>query len=98
MTVNIKDVIITMTPAQQRTLDEDKKKLLDLALQAQAADTAFKDFAGDVAETFEDFGITKSGLVNFAKAKAKTGSVNGEVEKLESKIEEFQFLDGQQGE
>lgn len=92
--MNIKDVVATLTEAQQRTLNDDKKKLVDLATVLQSSTTALNIYATDVAESFKEFGITKTGLLTYAKAQAKLGSVDGEVEKLNSKIEELQFLAG----
>lgn len=92
--MNIRDVVVTMTEAESRTLNDDKKKLVDLATVLQSSTTALNDYATDVAESFKDFGITKTGLLTYAKAQAKMGSVEGEVEKLNSKIEELQFLAG----
>lgn len=93
MTVNIKDVVITMNEAQSRSLEDDKKKLVQLATALISATEALNTYATEAAESYEEFGLTKSGLVAYAKAQAKTGSVSGEVSKLEAKIEEFEFLD-----
>ena len=93
--VNISDVVVTMNEAEKRSLEDDKKRLIDLATKAQAATQAFNDLAGDVAESFKEFGLTKTGLSSYAKSKAKTGTISGEVTKLEIKIEELQFLDGE---
>lgn len=92
--MNIKDVTATLSEAEKRTLESDKKKLVDLATVLQSSTTALNDYATDVAESFKEFGITKTGLLTYAKAQAKMGSVEGEVEKLNSKIEELQFLAG----
>lgn len=93
--VNIKDVVINMTSAQKRSLEDDKKKLVQLATALISATEALNTFAGDVAESYQEFGVTKSGLTSFAKAKAKTGSVLSELSKLDAKREELEFLDGE---
>lgn len=92
MTINIKDTIITMTDAEKRTFNDDRKKLVDLAIQMQASTEAFNSYANEVGESFKDFGITPTGLKTYARAKAKE-NVSGELAKLEAKIEELQFLE-----
>ncbi len=89
--VNIQDVVITMTDAQKRTLIEDRKKAVQLATQMQAATEMFNEHCKEVAESFADFGITASGLKSYAKAAAKS-NVEGELAKLEAKIEELNFI------
>lgn len=93
MTINIKDVVVTMTDAQKRTLQEDRKRLVGLAIQLQAATDAFNEQAKEVANVFKEFGITPTGLKTFAKAKAKD-DVAGAINKLEASVEELQFLEG----
>lgn len=90
MTINIKDVIITMTDTEKRTFNDDRKKLVDLAIQMQASTEAFNNYASEVGESFKDFGTTPAGLKTYAKAKE---NVSGELAKLEAKIEELQFLE-----
>ena len=92
MTINIKDIVITMTDAEKRTFKEDRERLVKLAVNLLAATDAFNEQAKDVAESFKDFGITSAGLKSYAKAKAKE-DVSGELAKLEAKIEELQFLE-----
>lgn len=89
--VNIRDVVITMSDAQKRSLVEDRKKAVQLATQMQAATEMFNDHCKDVAESFADFGITAAGLKTYAKAKSKE-NVGGEVAKLLAKIEELNFI------
>ena len=89
--VNIKDVVITMTDAQKRSLIEDRKKAVQLATQMQAATDMFNEHCKEVAESFADFGVTASGLKTYAKAAAKS-NVEGALTKLEAQIEELNFI------
>jgi purine-nucleoside phosphorylase len=89
--VNIKDVVITMSAAQKRSLIEDRKKAVQLATQMQAATDMFNEHCKEVAESFADFGITASGLKTYAKAAAKS-NVEGALAKLEAQIEELTFI------
>lgn len=93
--VNIKDVVVTMNDAEKRSLAEDKKKLVQLATALQSANEALNSYATESAESFKGFGLTKAGLLAYAKSTAKSGTVSGEVAKFESKIEELQFLEGE---
>lgn len=95
MSVSIKDVVINMNEAQKRTLEDDKKKLQELATVYLAANNALNDYATCAADSFKEFGLTKSGLIKYAKAMVNKGGVSEEVHKLENAAEELEFLQGE---